>query len=193
LTTAAKIDTVIVSCGLEPGALYRRTVARGENMKRWMWIALAVVAAGTAHAQAYKWVDKNGRVGYGDTPPPGAKATPLRPVAPPASAPPAAASGKEAKDDKNVKKGPLTPVEKELEFRRRMKEAQEAAAKADRERKAAEEAKVNCENSRQSLRTLESGQRVMRIDSKGERYYISDAQREQDIARAREATRQWCK
>ena len=161
-------------------------------MKRWMWIALAVVAAGTAHAQAYKWVDKNGRVGYGDTPPPGAKATPLRPVAPPASAPPAA-SGNEAQADKKASKAPLTPAEKELEFRRRMKEAQEAAAKAERERKATEEAKANCENSRQSLRTLESGQRVMRVDSKGERYYISDAQRAQDIERAREATRQWCK
>ena len=162
-------------------------------MKRWIWIALAVVAAGTAHAQAYKWVDKNGRVGYGDTPPPGAKATPLRRVAPAPSPPPTATPGKDAKEGQHVKKGPLTPAEKELDFRRRMKEAQEAAAKADRERKAAEEKKTNCENSRQSLRTLESGQRVMRVDSKGERYYISDAQRAQDVARARDAVRQWCK
>jgi len=162
-------------------------------MKRWIWIALVAVAAGTAHAQAYKWVDKNGHVGYGDTPPPGAKATPLRGIAPPPSAPPAATPSTDAKQGEQAKKGPLTPAEKELEFRRRMKEAQDAAAKADRERKAAEEKQVNCENARQTLRTLQSGQRIARVDSKGERYFISDAQRAQDTSRARDAVSQWCK
>lgn len=157
-------------------------------MKRWIWIALAALAVGTAHAQAYKWVDKNGHVGYGDTPPPGAKATPLREVASPASSTPSAG----ANEGKEAKRGPLTPAEQEIEFRRRMKEAQEAAAKADREREAAEGKKANCESARQSLQTLQSGQRIMRVDSKGERYFISDQQRAQDTARAREAVRQWC-
>jgi len=163
-------------------------------MKPWIFIGLAAVAVavGTAHAQAYKWVDKNGHVEYGDIPPRGAKATPLRAVVPPtapASAPAASTKG----DVKDAKKGPLTPAQQELEFRRRMKAAQDAAAKADRERKAAEEKKENCENARQTLRTLQSGQRIARIDSKGERYFISDAQRAQDAARARAAVRQWCK
>jgi Domain of unknown function (DUF4124) len=161
-------------------------------MKRWLWIALAAAAIGTAHAQAYKWVDKNGHVGYGDTPPPGAKVTPLREVAP-APSPSPAAAGKQAKEGTDVKKGPLTPAEQELEFRRRIKEAQEAAAKADKERKAAEEKKANCETAQQSLRTLESGQRIMRVDSNGERYFINDAQRAQDTAKAREAVGEWCK
>lgn len=161
-------------------------------MKPWIFIGLAAVAVGTAHAQAYKWVDKNGHVEYGDIPPRGAKVTPLRAVAPPtapASAPAASTKG----DAKDAKKGPLTPAQQELEFRRRMKAAQDAAAKADRERKAAEEKKENCANARQTLRTLQSGQRIARIDSKGERYFISDAQRAQDAARARAAVRQWCK
>ena len=163
-------------------------------MKRWLWIALAAAAIGTAHAQAYKWVDKNGHVGYGDTPPPGAKVTPLRQFAPaPAPSPSPAAAGNEAKEGKDAKKGPLTPAEQELEFRHRVKEAQEAAAKADKERKAAEEKKSNCEAAQQSLRTLESGQRIMRTDSKGERYFINDAQRAQDTARARESVGEWCK
>ena len=160
-------------------------------MKRWIWIALAAAAVATAHAQAYRWVDKSGHVGYGDTPPPGVKATPLRAVD--SAAPPASAPAKDAGSDKAVKRGPLTPAEQELEFRRRTKEAQEAAAKADKERRDAEEKKVNCETARQSLQTLESGQRIMRLDSKGERYFISDTQRAQDTARAREAVSQWCK
>lgn len=160
-------------------------------MKPWIFIGVAAVAVGTAHAQAYKWVDKNGHVEYGDRPPAGAKVTPLRNVAPP-SAPAASASSANG-GAKNAKKGPLTPAQQELEFRRRMKAAQDAAAKADRERKAAEEKKENCENARQTLRTLQSGQRIARTDSKGERYFISDEQRAQDTARARSAVSQWCK
>jgi hypothetical protein len=187
LTTTAKVDTVVVS-GAGPGERRSGTLARGESMKRWLWIALAAVAAGTAHAQAYKWVDKDGHVGYGDTPPQGAKVTPLKGIAPPAEAAPAA----EASDAKQARHGPLTPAEQEIEFRRRMKEAQEAAAKADREKEVAEQKKSNCESARQSLQTLESGQRIMRVDSKGERYFINDEQRAHDTARAREAVSQWC-
>ncbi len=161
-------------------------------MKRWIWIALAAAAVGTAHAQAYRWVDKNGHVGYGDTPPPGVKTTPLRIVVPAAPSAPAAPD-QDANGGKKAKQGPLTPAEKELDFRRRMKEAQEAAAKADKERQDAEAKKANCETARQSLRTLESGQRIMRVDSKGERYFISDTQRAQDTARARESVSEWCK
>jgi hypothetical protein len=161
-------------------------------MKRWIFAGLAAVAVSTAHAQAYKWVDKNGHVEYGDRPPAGAKVTPLGNIAPrpaPAAAPAASAKG----DAKNATKGPLTPAQQELQFRRRMKAAQDAAAKADRERRAAEEKKENCENARQTLRTLQSGQRIARMDSKGERYFISDEQRAQDTARARTAVSQWCK
>ena len=38
------------------------------------------LAFGVAQAQGYRWVDKDGKVRYGDVPPPGVKATPLRPV-----------------------------------------------------------------------------------------------------------------
>lgn len=74
-----------------------------------------------------------------------------------------------------------------------MKAAQDAAAKAAREKKQAEEKKENCQNARQTLRTLQSGQRIARVDSKGERYFISDAQRAQETARAQRAVSQWCK
>lgn len=161
-------------------------------MRVWMIIGLAVAAIGTAQAQAYKWVDKNGHVEYGDTPPSGAEVTRLKGVAPP-PAQPAASTAPATGDAKSAQKGPLTPAQQELEFRRRMKAAQDAAAKADREKKAAEEKKENCQNARQTLRTLQSGQRIVRVDSKGERYFISDAQRAQETARAQRAVSQWCK
>lgn len=37
-------------------------------MKAWLWLVL--LCAGLAQAQTYRWVDKDGRVHYGDHPPP---------------------------------------------------------------------------------------------------------------------------
>lgn len=39
---------------------------------RWPTVLIALLCASAAHAQ-YKWVDANGKIGYGDKPPPGAQ------------------------------------------------------------------------------------------------------------------------
>ncbi|MGE5128196.1 MAG: DUF4124 domain-containing protein [Sphingomonadaceae bacterium] len=164
-------------------------------MRLSQWIALIIcgLAAAAAQAQGYKWIDKDGHVKYGDTPPPGVKATPLGPPPPPVSTPsPSSDAGAGNGAGASASKGPLTPAEQELEFRRRVKEAQEAAAKADKERQAAEDKKQNCANAQEALRTLESGQRIMRTDEHGERYYISDQQRSAEEARARRAVSDYC-
>jgi hypothetical protein len=160
------------------------------RLSQWIALMLCGLAAAAAHAQGYKWIDKDGHVQYGDTPPPGVKATPLGPPPPPVStqSPSSAGDGGAAA----APKGPLTPAQQELEFRRRIKEAQEAAAKADKERQAAEDKKQNCANAQEALRTLESGQRIMRTDQSGERYFISDQQRAADEARARKAVSDYC-
>ena len=160
------------------------------RLSQWIIPVLCGLAAAAAHAQGYKWIDTDGHVKYGDTPPPGVKATPLGPPPPPVSteSPSSAAGGGAAA----APKGPLTPAQQELEFRRRIKEAQEAAAKADKERQAAEDKKQNCASAQEALRTLESGQRIMRTDEKGERYYVSDQQRAADEARARQAVSDYC-
>ena len=163
------------------------------RLSRWIGLLLCGLLAATAHAQGYKWVDKNGHTQYGDTPPPGVNATPLGPPPPPISSTPSPAPTGDVKEGAPaVKKGPLTPAEQELEFRRRIKEAQEAAAKADKEQQQAREKEENCKHAQAALRTLESGERVMTVDQKGERYYISDQQRAAETARAQEQVRQWC-
>ena len=42
------------------------------------------------------------------------------------------------------------------------------------------------------IRTLESGQRVGRIDAKGERYYLDEKQTAQELSAARERERANC-
>jgi hypothetical protein len=156
-------------------------------MKRTLLLMALLLAAAGASAQQYKWVDRNGRVQYGDTPPPGASATPLR--RPSGSAAPAAPAA-EAKAA--PKKGPLTPAEQEAEFRKRQ---EEGAQERQKQAKASEQAaakKENCAIARNQLQTMESGQRIARTDAKGERYFLEEAQIAQEAARARQAVQQWC-
>jgi hypothetical protein len=157
----------------------------------------AMLFAASSFAQLYKWVDKDGRTRYSDRPPVGIEATPLSRPPAPASAPaaPGSAAASPAASDaaKDARKGPLTPAEQEIEFRRRIKEAQEAAAKGEQAKREEEERKENCARARESLATLESGQRIARTDSKGERFYVDDAQRVQETAKARDAVASWCK
>jgi len=155
-------------------------------------VALALCAA-AANAQQYKWKDSRGRTVYGDLPPAGVNATPLRSssVPPAASAAPAATEAGSKAAAKSSK--PLTPAEQEMEFRRRVKEAQEAAAKQADKSKDERERQENCELAREQERTLASGQRIARVDAKGERYYMDDAQRAQELAQARRSASEWCK
>jgi len=159
-------------------------------------IGLALCAA-AANAQQYKWKDSRGRTVYGDLPPAGVKATPMSSVSPPAAAAtpaPAKAGGAESGSKAGAKDGkPLTPAEQEMEFRRRVKEAQEAAAKKAKEDQAERDKKQNCELAREQERTLASGQRVSRVDEKGERYYVNDAQRAEELSQARRSISEWCR
>jgi hypothetical protein len=145
--------------------------------------ALALMAslafAGAALAQQ-KWVDRDGKVHYGDTPPPGASVTRVRP---PASAP---ASGADESE-----KAPLTPAEKEAEFRKRRIEAEKDRDKQAQASREAEEKRENCTRAQEALRTLETG-RVAGVNAKGERYFLDDSQIEQEKARVRQAAQQWC-
>jgi hypothetical protein len=142
-----------------------------------LWVALLVAAAG-ASAQQYKWTDKEGRVQYGDAPPAGANATPLRGATGPVSEP-------------SAQKGqaPLSPEE---QFRKRQKEAGEAREKQAKAEQEAQEKKDNCARAQASARQLESGQRIGAVDAKGERYYLDEAQVAQEAAKARQAARDWC-
>jgi hypothetical protein len=149
-------------------------------------LALSAIAA-SALAQQYKWKDSRGHTQYGDIPPPGVKAIPLKATFAPAPAAPAA-----GKDDKAAAKGPLTPAEKEAEFRKRQLEARKAQEKEQQLAKDAAAKKENCARAREAQRTLESGQRIVRIDAQGERHFLGDAERAQQVAKAREAVASSC-
>ncbi|MGH8691117.1 MAG: DUF4124 domain-containing protein [Burkholderiales bacterium] len=150
-------------------------------MKRlFAFLAVALFAA-AATAQQYKWIDQDGRVRYGDVPPPGVKATRLKPPSGP-SAPPAAAAKKDGK-------APLSP---EAAFRKRQEDAAKDAEKQSQADAQAREKQENCARAQEYLRTLEAGGRISRTDAQGERYYLEDAQIAQETVRARQNAQQSC-
>lgn len=154
-------------------------------------IALLLAAAG-ASAQQYKWVDRNGRVQYGDVPPAGVSAVPLRGPSSRAPAPAAVPEGKAEESDEVKKKGPLTLKDQEAEFRKRREDAEKARLKQAEAAEQMAAKKENCSLAQNQLRTMESGQRISRTDASGERYFLDDAQIAQETAKARQAVQQWC-
>jgi len=150
-------------------------------MTRALFFAMALALAASAGAQQYRWVDEDGHVRYGDVPPPGVKATPLKPPPGPA-APPASAKGA-AK--------PLTPAEQEAAFRKRQIDAQKAQEKSDKADQDRQAKSDNCARAQEVLRSLDLG-RVSRVDAKGERYYLDDTQIAAERAKANDSASKNC-
>jgi hypothetical protein len=145
-------------------------------------------AAGAAQAQIKCWTDPSGKRTCGDTPPPGAKVTTVKTDTSPSAPPPPAAS----KDAKGAPKAPLTPAQQEQQWRKQQADAQKAAAKADEEQKNAQIKRDNCARAQNALRTLETGERIVTTDAKGERYYLNDAEIAKQTAVARQQVSEWC-
>ena len=167
-------------------------------MNRWNIAALAVILGLTLALPAaaqWKWRDKAGQTQYSDLPPPpGVPESEIlqrptatnsnrraAPVAAPASAasaaPLAAARASDPELEAKRKK-----AEQDVLDKKKAEEAKIAAAKAE-----------NCARANEQMRTLESGQRMSRINAKGEREVLDDAARAAETKRAREVMASECK
>lgn len=133
------------------------------------WAIVAVVAALSAapvHAQMYKCVDERGVTHYTDKPRPGCKGgeVDIRP------APPISGKVQEHKEDL---------VGAEREFRRRQIERDR---KDQDEARKLEAQKRRCASMHSEYQRLTSGRRLARVNEKGERVYVEDAERERRAA-----------
>ncbi|HEX9398345.1 MAG TPA: DUF4124 domain-containing protein [Burkholderiales bacterium] len=152
-------------------------------MKKLAVVALALALAVPAFAQQYKWIDQDGKVRYGDLPPAGVKATPLKPPSGPA-APASAPAAAQKKGEKA-----LTP---EQAFQKRQKDREEADQKAEKERAESGVKRANCDSAQAALRQLQSGARMNTMNAAGERIVMEDSQRASEMARAQKAVTEWC-
>ena len=157
-------------------------------MKRIILALTAMAFAAAASAQTYKWVDKNGKLQYGDTPP-GDASSVTRLKTPSGGGAPAPAAAPEAKKDAKDKDKALTP---EQAFQKRQQDRAKADESADKERAKAEEKRANCETAQSNLRQLQSGQRMWTVNAAGERIFVDDDQRAREADRAQQAVSRWC-
>ena len=153
-----------------------------------MLLCVACVAASGAHAQVYKCVDASGRTTYGQTPcPANSRSEAVSHSVPPApSAPAGAAKADMPAASKSV-------AEQEQDFRKRLKEREEADKKEQAKLADARVREQNCSTARQQMSMLESGMRQLRFGENGEQHYLDEAQIESEKATAGKAIEQWCK
>jgi hypothetical protein len=149
------------------------------------------MAALPVHAQ-WKWRDKDGKVTVSDRPPPndvpdkdilGRPADPRRAMAAanPASAP--ASAGAPVK----------TALDREVEARKRAADQEQAAkAKAEDAKLSAQRAD-NCQRARNQQAALESGQRMARVNDKGEREVLDDKGRAEEMRQIRDVIAADCR
>jgi hypothetical protein len=139
----------------------------------------AIVVTLNVHAGVYRWVDENGRVQFGDRPPPEATTSDeviIRNKAP--------APGEAAPVDRKEARERLLE-----QYQREREEKKEVAAK---KRKQKEQRAANCNFAKSRLNEyLESGALYRRTPNQ-EREYLSDQEREAAIAGARADVKKWC-
>jgi hypothetical protein len=147
-------------------------------MKRWM--ILAVVAAfawPAAHAQLYKYVDKNGKTVYSDSPPPDVDSKQIRvqPSGGPSDAPSAKTAVQRDKDADKARKDLAKKSEKDSKDAERQAKIQE-----------------RCNYLKSDLATYEGGVRLKRTNEKGEQEFMTDEQIEAAKARTRREMDEAC-
>lgn len=128
-----------------------------KNSLRYVVVACALAAV-SAQAQVYKWVDEKGKVQYGDQPPDSKKASSVNVPPPPADAP-------KQQDWK----------EKDLDSKR--KKIERERTEGNRDRQAEANRAGICADARRRLGTLNEQAPVYQRNDKGEKVYIEDNDR----------------
>jgi hypothetical protein len=138
-----------------------------------LWALL--LNAGLALGQVYSWRDAQGGVHYSDQPPTDADAQRMNVPT---------ASG-----DSAVNK---SWQDQNKDFNKRQAAAAEADKKAASEAQQAETKRSNCQQARNNLQGIESGQIRYRMGTNGEREALDGDVRDAALARARAAVDSWC-
>lgn len=142
-------------------------------------VVLVSLCPPNAGAEVYKWVDDNGRVHYGDSPPPEQRVQSIKTPPPP---PEAEVLRSRSRLDELTEHQRL---DHEQEAKR-----QKEGADAARERLVRES---RCRNAKRELHVLELERPVYHLDDQGSRVFLEDDQRAKEIGRAREQIREHCR
>jgi Domain of unknown function (DUF4124) len=153
----------------------------GGDMKRALILAVAVAFVPAAGAELYKYVDKDGKTVYSDTPPANVDAKQINVQSGRASTAAAPASG------------PKTAIERDKELQKGRDEAKEKQKKADQAQQEAADKEYRCAQARSNYAMYADGGRITKYNEKGERVYLGDAELELERERSRRDMDEACK
>ena len=157
--------------------------------------ALLLALPGVAVAQ-WKWRDASGVMQYTDRPPPAGTpdsqilSRPAAARAPKVVSNAAPASAPEGKPNTPASAPKADP---ELEAKRKKAEEQKTAERKAEEERQAKVRGENCDRARGYERSLQTGQRIVRTNEKGEREVLDDNGRAEEMQRTREAIESNCR
>ena len=126
--------------------------------------AFVALSSTASHAILYKWTDENGRVAYGDQPPPGAKPERLNPGIGPA--------------DPNALR---EMASKDAEIKKRQQLRADEAAKTAKDESDGKKKLDQCVQARGRIKTLRNEVAVFRYNEKGEKVFYEASDRERAI------------
>jgi biotin carboxylase len=147
-------------------------------MKRILIAAMMCALAAPAAAQLYKWVDKDGKTHYSDTPPPNQDTKQLK-----------ASSGATTE----TPAPPKSAVARDKELEKGRQESREAAKKSDDAARLAASRDEQCQRMRNQYQQLVDGGRIHKYNDKGERIILDDAQLEKEREKTRADMEDACK
>ena len=158
-------------------------------MKQFLLIIFVMLST-SANAALNKWIDSEGRVHYSDTPPADAKVIKLRSSSGIKVSPQQKETGEK---ETAGSPAPKTIAEREAELKKVQQEKQADAEKVAKEKAHSDALKASCEAAQQSLRVLQEDIRLLEIDASGERSYMNDERRQENIAKAQKDVSSYCK
>jgi len=160
----------------------------------------------TAAQAQWTWRDKDGRVTASDLPPPRgipdkdiiSRPAPRDTAARTAPDGSASASAPSSSSTSSPAPAPATaartvPVDRELEARKKAADAEQAAQTKAEESQQALRRADNCRRARAQITALDSGQRMARVNDKGEREVLDDKGRAAEVRRAQEVVTSDCR
>lgn len=152
---------------------------------------MAMVVSTAEAGMQWKWRDASGAIQYSDRPPP--PGTPDKDILTrPAASARAAAKAAEAAASQASAAAAAAPaaskaVDAELEAKRKKAEEEKAAKQKADEEKVAKQKADNCQRARSYQKTLADGLRIVRTNAKGEREFLDDKGRTDEMQRTQES------
>jgi len=196
---------------------FRARALRGRALGR---LALGLVLASLAGSCFAQWVwrDENGHPVYSDMPPPvgtppssilqqpnsplPVMPRPSDPQADPGSAgqPPQGQPQAPAQQPGQPPQGQAAPPppqrktwsELDADFRKRQEDKAKASAEAEQKQAEATRKAEQCSRARANLATLEQGTRMLRPDESGERHFMDETERTNEVNRMKEEVARNC-